>query len=130
MKIKINKKYFAIFTVNQNDVQNVVGFKRFNPTDTKISFKGRTFIPQIEFPSYIKGRKLLYFFNLKDGQLLFNKTSNESIINPQVIDTILTKSIINQLTANLNNKWKVELPLLLFAAVFGGVTGFLVAGYV
>lgn len=130
MKIKSYKKYYAVFTVNQNEVQNVVGFKRIKPTMNKVSFKRKTFLLQIEYPSYIKGRKIYYFFNLKDGQLLFNKTSKESIINPEMLDSVLSRSIISQLTSNLNTKWKVELPLMIFCMGFGGMIGFVVAGYV
>jgi len=130
MKIKSQKKYFAVFTVNQNEVQNVIGLKRIKPTMEKVSFRNKTFLLQIEYPSYIKGKKIFYFFNLKDGQLLFNKTSENSIINPEIIDSILSKSIINQLTSNLNTKWKVELPMILCSAGFGGMLGFIIGSYI
>ena len=130
MKIKTYKKYFAVFCISENDIQNVVGYKRVNPTITKISFRKKTFLFQVEFPTYIKGRKIYYLFNLKTGQLLLNQTSKENIINSELIDSVLSKSIINQLTTNLNAKWKVELPMLIFSAGFGGMLGFIIGSMI
>lgn len=129
-KIKNQKKYFAVFTKNEYEVQNVVGIKKITSTTDKVSYKNKTYIVQTEFPSYIKGKKIFYFFNLKEGQLLFNKTSVNSVINPEIIDSILSKNIINQLTSNLNSKWKVELPLMIFSCLFGAMLGFIIGNYV
>lgn len=131
MKFKQNKKYFAIITVRENELQNVIGFKRIKPTDKNFSFKGKTFIISVEYPTYIKGNKVYYFYNfLDESLLLFNDKSSREIMNADIIDQILAKSIVNQLTANLNQKWKVELPMLLFSAGFGGLLGFIIATYI
>jgi len=131
MKFKISKKYFAIITVRENDLQNIIGFKRIKPTSKHFSFKGKSFPITIEFPTYIKGNKVYYFYNfLDEALLLFNDKSNKEIMNADIIDKILAKSIVNQLTANLNQKWKVELPMLLFSAGFGGLLGFIIASYI
>lgn len=131
MKIKTNKRYFAIITIRENELQNVIGFKTIKPTDKTFSFRNKTFPIQIEFPTYIKGKKVYYFFNFNDeSQLLFNDTSSKSEMNADVIDSIIAKQIVNQLTAGLNQKWKVELPMLLFAGGFGGMLGFVIATYI
>lgn len=131
MNYKLKKKYFAIITVRENELQQIIGFKRIKPTDKKFSFRGKTFIIQIEYPTYLKGNKVFYFYNfLDESLLLFNDTSDKEIINADIIDQVLTKSIVNQLTANLNQKWKVELPMLLFSAGFGGLLGFIIASYI
>lgn len=131
MNFKLNRKYFAIITVRENELQNVIGFKRIKTTDKSFSYKGKTFPIQIEYPTYIKGNKVYYFYNFLDETLLlFNDTSNKEIINADIIDQIIAKNIVNQLTANLNQKWKVELPMLLFAGGFGGLIGFIIASYI
>ncbi|MFX1590586.1 MAG: hypothetical protein ACFFC1_20830 [Promethearchaeota archaeon] len=131
MNFKLNKKYFAIITVRENELQNVIGFKRIKPTDKHFSFKNKTFPITIENPTYIKGNKVYYFYNfLDESLLLFNDKSNREIMNADIIDKILAKNIVNQLTANLNQKWKVELPMLLFAGGFGGLIGFIIASYI
>ena len=131
MNFKLNRKYFAIICVRENDLQNIIGFKRIKPTDKSFSFKRKSFPIQIEFPTYIKGKKVFYFFNyLDESQLLFNDTSNKEIMNADIIDSILAKSIVNQLTANLNQKWKVELPMLIFSMVFGGLIGYIIASFI
>lgn len=131
MNFKLNRKYFAIVCVRENDLQNIIGFKRIKPTDKSFSFKRKTFPICIEFPTYIKGKKVFYFFNyLDETQLLFNDTINKEIMNADIIDSILSKSIVNQLTANLNQKWKVELPMLIFSMVFGGLIGYIIASFI
>lgn len=131
MNFKINRKYFAIITVRENELQNVIGFKRIKATDKTFSFKGKTFPITAENPTYIKGNKVYYFYNfLDESLLLFNDKSNREIMNADIIDKIMAKNIVNQLTANLNQKWKVELPMLLFSAGFGGLLGFIIASYI
>lgn len=131
MKIKSKKKYYAIVCVRENELQNIIAWKSLNPTQQFFKYKEKTFKIQIEFPTYIKGNKIYYFFNyIDESQLLFNDKSNREIMNADIIDTIVAKKIVNQLTANLNQKWKVELPILLVAGGFGGMLGFLIGSYV
>jgi len=51
-------------------------------------------------------------------------------MNADIIDTILAKSIISQLTSNLNQKWKMDIPYILLSGGFGGLLGFIIANYV
>lgn len=131
MNIRQKKKYFAIITVRENELQSVIGFKRIKPTNSTFSFKGKTFPIQIEYPTYIKRNKVFYFYNyLDESILLFNDNSNKEIINADIIDKIIAKSIISQLTSNLNQKWKIDIPYILLAGGFGGLLGFLIANYI
>jgi len=131
MKIRNRKKYYAIITVRENELQSVIGYKKIKPTDISFAFKGKSFPIQMEYPTYLKGNKVFYFFNfLDESLLLFNDNSNRDIMNADIIDKILAKSIITQLTSNLNQKWKIDLPYMLLSAGFGGMVGFIIANYI
>lgn len=131
MNIKHKKKYYAIITVRENELQSFIGFKRIKPTQTSFSFKNKSFPIQIEFPTYIKGNKVFYFYNyLDETLLLFNDKTNRNIMNADIIDKILAKSIISQLTSNLNQKWKIEIPYILLSLGFGGMIGYIIGSYI
>lgn len=131
MKIRHKKKYYGIITVRENELQSFIGFKRIKPTQSSFSFKNKTFIIQIEFPTYIKGNKVFYFYNyLDETLLLFNDKTNRNIMNAEIIDKILAKSIISQLTSNLNQKWKIEIPYILLSLGFGGMIGYIIGSYI
>lgn len=131
MKIRHKKKYYGIITVRENELQSFIGFKRIKPTQSSFSFKNKTFIIQIEFPTYIKGNKVFYFYNyLDETLLLFNDKINRNIMNAEIIDKILAKSIISQLTSNLNQKWKIEIPYILLSLGFGGMIGYIIGSYI
>jgi len=131
MKLRYKKKYFAVITVRENELQNVIGIKRIKPTNTSFSFRNKSFPIKIEYPTYVKGNKVLYFYNfLDESLLLFNDMTDRNIINADLIDKILAKNIISQLTSNLNQKWKLDIPYILLSAGFGGMVGFIIATYI
>ena len=131
MNFRLRKKYYAIITVRENELQSLIGVKRIKPTNISFSFKKKSFPIQIEFPTYIKGNKVFYFYNFLDETLLlFNDKTNRNTMNADVIDTILSKSIVSQLTSNLNQKWKMDLPYIFLSAGFGGLLGFIIANYI
>lgn len=121
-------KYFAIFVMEVNQSYSFVKMRRINPIKRQVRYsKSKLFILQSERPTYINGLKVYYFFDLESGQLLFNKTSDESIINSDIIDNIMCKNIVNQLTSSLmSNKFAMNLLQIIFGGVFGGLIGYLV----
>lgn len=121
-------KYFAIFVMEVNQSYSFVKMKRINPIKRKVRYsKDKLFLLQAEFPTYINGLKIYYFFDLQAGQLLFNKTSDESIINSDIIDNIMCKNIVNQLTSSLmSNKFVMNLIQIIFGGIFGGLIGYLI----
>lgn len=126
-------KYFAIFVMEVNESYSFVKMKRINPIKRQVRYaKDKLFILQSERPTYINGLKVYYFFDLQCGQLLFNKTSDDSLINSDIIDNIMCKNIVNQLTSSLMaSKFTMNLVMMLFAGIFGGLIGYLigVGGY-
>lgn len=121
-------KYFAIFVIEVNQSFSFVKMKRINPIKRNVRYsKDKLFILQSELPTYINGLKVYYFFDLEHGQLLFNKTSDESIINSDIIDNIMAKNIVNQLTSSLmSNKFAMNLLQIIFGGIFGGLIGYLI----
>lgn len=121
-------KYYAIFVMEVNESYSFVKMKRINPINRKVRYrKDKLFILQSERPTYINGLKVYYFFDLQTGQLLFNKTSADSIINSDIIDNIMCKNIVNQLTSSLmSNKFVMNLFQIIFGGIFGGLIGYLI----
>lgn len=117
---KNKKKYIAVFVVKQQDVRVVLRKKRFKPTSEMIRFRKRTFPIDVAYPTYAKGLKLYYFVDIKDGQVLLNETTNESIINPEILDIILSRKIVTQLTSNLaGNETKMKLVDIFLGLIMG-----------
>lgn len=124
------KKYIAVFVVKQEGSYSKVGEKRFKPLDNSIRFMKKTYVIDVSIPTYINRSRLFYLIDINGQQLFFEK-SEGNIISPEVVDMILSRKIITELTSNLSgDKWKMSLLLVVFSAVFGGMLGFLIAGFV
>lgn len=123
------KKYFAVFSIRQLESHNVIGTKRINPTTKKVSYKKHSFLLDIEKPSYVKGNKVYYFFSISSQQQLTFYKSDDSSINPEVIDLIMTQNIVKQLTSNLDNEFKVNMTMIIIGLIIGALSGYIVANY-
>jgi len=123
------KKYFAIITIRQLESHNVIGSIRIRPTTKHISFKGHTFLLDIETPSYVKGNKIYYFFSISSRQQLTFYKIDEPLINPEVIDLIMTQKIVQQLASNLDNEWKMNSMVLIVGLIIGCLIGYIVGQY-
>ena len=121
-------KYFAIFVIQINESYSFVRRKRINPIKRKVRYsKTKLFVFQPEFPTYSNGLKVYYFFDLEHGQLLFNKTSDNHTINSNMIDDIMSKNIISQLTSSLgNSKFAMNLLQIIFGGITGGMIGYII----
>lgn len=123
------RKYYAVFTVNQLELPVIIGNKRISPISKSVRFRNNTFIINIENPTYIKGNKVFYFFSLTSQlQLLFYKTK-ESGMNSEIIDTIISQRIIQQLTTNLDTEWKMNTSMILIGFIIGALLGYIVSQY-
>lgn len=122
---KPKKKYIAVYVVKEQDVRVVLAKKRFKPTVETVRFQKKTYPIQVAFPTYARGLKLFYFIDILDGQVLLNETTENPIINPEILDLILSRKIVTQLTANLassDTKMKiVDILLGVFIGVFGAL---------
>ena len=117
------KVYVAVYVRKEQDVRVVVGKKRFKPTIEVIRYKKKTYPLDISYPTYARGLKLFYFIDIVDGQVLLNDTTENSIINPEILDIILSRKIVTQLTANLSSSETrmklVDIILGMFMGIFG-----------
>ena len=123
------KKYYAIFSVRQLGSHNVIGSKRISSTTKKVSYKSRSFFVDIENPSYVKGNKVFYFFSISSQQQLCFFKSDDSSINPEVIDLIMTQNIVKQLTSNLDNEFKANMTMIIIGLVIGALSGYIVGQF-
>ena len=129
----IKKKYIIKFLIKEHGIYTVVKAKRFNPLDTKIDFRNKSYIIDINIPTYRKTLKQFYFIDIKkteNCQLIFYKNKNTSIITPEIMDLIVSKSIIKQLTSNLTDTaFKMNLMYVIFGAIIGGLIGWIAGGF-
>lgn len=121
------KKYIAIFLIKEQNTYTIVGKKFFDPTKESMEYKNNTYIFNHSIPTYSKGLKLLFFLD-KDTkkQLLFVKNKNDNI-DTEIIDLIMSKKIIKQLTSELGG---VDFTsILLYVGVglaLGGMIGYII----
>ncbi len=125
------KKYLVVFTVKEQEVHTVISRKKVRPTDKTVRFRKKTFPIDMNFPTYQRGLRLFFFVDINDGQVLLNETSKESIINPEMIDAIMSQKIVSQLTTNLSgNAMKMSILAIIMGALIGTPIGIIIGGYI
>lgn len=123
------KKYIAVFLIKEQNSYTIVGSKRFNPTIEAMEYKNNTYIFNHSTETFSKGLKLFFFLD-KDTkkQLLFVKIKNDNI-DTEIIDLIMSKKIIKQLTSELGGIDYTS--ILLYVGVglaIGGMIGYIIGG--
>jgi len=123
------KKYIAVFTILEGSIHNIIATRKVNPLNKSVRIQKKTFIIDIATPSYQKGNKVFYFFSLSTQKQLVFKNSFEPNVNIELIDAIMSQKIIEQLTANLNQDFKLNIMWLLIGGLIGGLIGYMLCQY-
>lgn len=130
MLFENKKRYIAVFVIKEQEVRVVLRKRRFKASNSTVRYKKRTFPIDVSHPTYAKGLKLFYFIDIKDGQVLLNEVTEESVINPEILDIILARKIVSQLTSNLaNTETKMKVLSVLLGIIIGALGGFIAGGY-
>ena len=129
IKIMFNKrkKYIAVFLMKEQNTYNIIGRKLFKPTSDSLNYKGNSYIFKVSTPTYSKGLKLFFFLDMESKkQLLFVKNKSDDI-DTEVIDLILSKKIIKQLTSELGGiDFKITIFYLIIGLAIGGMIGYII----
>lgn len=116
-------KYIAIFLDKVQSTYRIVKKKRFNPSDTKISFKDNTYLIDKSITGYSKkNNKINFFFDILTGQLSFYEVKG---INPKLANLVLTSGIIGGITSGLTKKSNFDFNMILWLGI-GGLLGFFI----
>lgn len=121
------KKYIAVFLIREQGSYNINSMRRIKPLTKTI--KGIPIDTSIQ--TYSKGLKLYFCIDLTSKkQITFDK-DNKPNINTKVIDDILAQKIISELTRDMSgSNFKNRLYDIITGGLIGGLTGFIVAGFV
>ncbi len=121
------KKYIAVFLIREQNTYTIVSKKYFNPTKDSIEFRNNTYIISSANPTYTKGLRLLFFIDVSSKkQLLFVKNKTNEI-DSEIIDLIMSKKIIKQLTSELGGVDITSILLYLVVGLtIGGLIGYLI----
>lgn len=112
------KKYIAVFLLKQEGSYAYVGRKKFKPTQKDISYKEGVYEITREKPSYIKGTRLFYFFDIGTGQLYMD--TSDLNIDPEINELITKRKIFKQLAVSLSGStMKVNIMWLVIGLVMG-----------
>ena len=124
-------KYLVLFSREVGGVSRIVGKKTYNPSKNKegISFKGRTYIVDINTPVFQKGSALTFLFDIEGDQ----KTVKDipGTVDPKLIQAHFTKETARQLAAGLGStsgNWFLALIIGLLAGVMGLFIGIVIQG--
>lgn len=119
-------KYIAVFLIKEHETYNINKAIRFNPLDPIIN--GLTI--DIDNPSFTKKLKSFFFIDNNNNQLSFKK-GKPSNIDTKIIDDILQKKIISELTKDMvATNFGKRIFDILTGALIGGLSTFIVAGFV
>ena len=116
-------KYIAIFLDKIQTTYRIVKKKRFNPSDTRMSYKGNTYQIDKTITGYSKkNNKIYFFFDIITGQLSFYEVKG---INPKLANLVLSSGIIENITSGLTKKSSFDYNMIIYM-VIGGIIGFLI----
>lgn len=122
------KRYIMVLVQEQQGIFSILKKRKFNPVSPKISYKKNAYIVDVDTPSYSRGLNFFYFVDITKGQLTFYQDV-ESDTNSEIVDMILYKKIISQLTSNLSgDAYKLNIITLIIGAAIGGLLGFILGG--
>lgn len=139
LKEKGKKKYIAIFVIKEKGSFGYVGSKNISATTTTVKFKKGTYHIDITKDTYSKGIKKYYLIDVAGSQLKIDdrKVKDKSLTleatsyDPEVLDMVISKSIVSQLTANLSdNAIKMNILTLAIGGLIGGLLGYILAGVI
>lgn len=123
------KKYIVVFLTQEQSTYSVLKIKKFNPSIDTVKYLKNTYPINVSIPTYTRLLKLYYFIDIKEGQISFNKNNNKSLISPEIIDLIVSRKIIHQLTSNLTDTAiKMNLMMIIIGATIGGLLGWIIGG--
>lgn len=122
------KRYVMVLVQEQQGIFSILKKRRFNPIKPQITYKKHAYTVDVNTPSYSIGLNFYYFVDITQGQLTFYKDV-ESDANAEIVDMILYKKIIAQLTSNLSgDAYKLNIITLIIGAVMGGLLGYILGG--
>ena len=120
------KKRLAVFLIKENETYQVEGAKRIKTNNT-VSYHGKTYIINLEKPTYQKGLKTFYFFDLLSGKPLGFENMGEGY-DSELIDMVVSKSIIKQLVAQ-ENQFAPNLMIVIICLMVGIMIGYFYTQY-
>jgi hypothetical protein len=99
------------------------------PALTKVKYGDKTFLFNINKPVYRSRNTYYYYIDIDGEQLYFGKTTQK--ISSRMLDSILSKEIIKQLVAGLENpQFMVLFVYVIIGLAIGLPFGFILAGFV
>jgi len=127
----LKKRYIAVLLIKEHNDYTIIGKKVFNPTNKSIKFRNNTYILNLGKRTFSKGLKQFYYVDItnktKTKQLVFIKPNENTEVDTEVIDMIISKKIIKQLTSELGiTDYKQIIFYVVIGLTIGGLIGYLV----
>lgn len=120
-----SKRYIAVFLIKEQGKYQIIETKKIKPTQETISFKKKSHRIDIDDPIYQYGRKVYYFFHFTKGQLTLRDKVKENQ-EPEILDMIIERKLVAQLTSDLLGKDINEMIMFLgLGAAIGGLLGYI-----
>jgi len=126
------KKYIAVFVLKEQGSYTIKKRKKFNPINKDLNYKNKTFTDiNITIPTYTKGLKLFYYFDLEHEQLFIGESDNLDPLTPEMRDLLFSKKIIAQFISGLIDVFKLKnLWNIILYILFGSLIGFIIRGFI
>lgn len=120
-----SKKYYAIWVIKEQNKYNVIHKQKIKPTTQEVSHNDKTHLIEINDPIFIRGRKLFYFVDYLNGQLSLREKHKN--IEPELLDSIISKQVLKQLTSNLLPKRFDEMFIYIgLGVLIGTLLGYII----
>jgi tyrosine-protein phosphatase YwqE len=132
-------RYIAVFLIKEKRSYSIQRKRKINILTNRVSYSGKTYIVDTSEYTFREGLGFFYLIDLNKAQLQIKdkkvkeinvkpETLDDFHYNPRIIDEVLENGLVEQLTANLNNRIGKKIWDILTGLVMGGLVGF-IAGF-
>ncbi len=123
----LKQKYIMVLLIKEQESYTISKEIRINPS--KKEYKGYPI--DISSYSYRKGLKKFFFFDLNKGIQLYIQNGKLPNINTKIIDDILAKKIISELTSDINGmNFKEKIFNFIIGSAIGGLIGYIIGSMI
>lgn len=131
MKI-LKKKYIVMFVKRELNSYEILSVKRISAISKQVIFNKKPYPINTSNQTCSKGLKLFFLIDITKKCQLYFDTTNIQSMDIDVIDMIMEKHILKDLTTNMTDHSYLTMNILSLAIgiAIGAMAGFIVGNYI
>ena len=119
----LSDRYYAIWMENVGDNPTIIARRKIRPTDSTVSYQGKSHVLDLGKPTYRVKNKFFYFVDYTTGQRRIGKAMPK--IDNELLDDIIIRKLGRQLMVGISPGMKSEDWMMYI--IFAGLGAFATA---